>query len=54
MNVPFISQHLENQGLTSGNLQKHSIIRIRHHPKQAELVGILGIECHFNSLDLVA
>lgn len=51
-NVPF--HKAQNQGIGPGNLHKHSIIRIRHHPEEAELVGILRIESHFHSLDLMA
>lgn len=54
LNECTISQSPGNPGVGPGNLHKHSIIRIRHHPEEAELVGILRIESHFHSLDLMA
>lgn len=54
LNECAISQSPGNQGISPGNLHKHSIIRIRHHPREADLVGILRIESHFHSLDLMA
>lgn len=51
-----ISQSPGNQGLGPENLyNKHSIIRIRRCPLgKGELIGVLGVESHFHSLDLMA